>query len=68
VEDVLQDLQRANSGPSKAFATYLEVPSDQRLEYLVKAVLNARMLDTAGWCSYLPVITEAAARIEEGGA
>jgi P4 family phage/plasmid primase-like protien len=68
VEAVLQDLRRENSGPGKAFAVYLEVPSDQRLEYLVKAVLNARQLDPADWHNYLPVVTEAAARIEEGGA
>lgn len=68
VEDVLQDLLRTDSGPGKAFATYLEMPSDQRLEWLVKAVLNARKLDTGEWLRYRPVVLEAAARIEEGGA
>jgi len=63
---VLQDLQREASGPGKAFAAYLEVPSDQRLEWLVKAVLNVRNLDAGDWQSYRPVVLEAAARIEEG--
>jgi putative DNA primase/helicase len=68
VEDVLQELQRADLGPGKAFAYYLEVPSDQRVEWLVKAVLNARKLDPADWQRYRPVILEAAAQLEEGGA
>jgi putative DNA primase/helicase len=67
VDDVLQDLRRADSGPGKAFATYLEMPSDQRLEWLVKAVLTARKLGVGNWQSYRPVVLEAAARIEEGG-
>jgi P4 family phage/plasmid primase-like protien len=66
VEDVLQDLQREDSGPGKAFAAYLKMPSDERLEYLAKAVLHARKLGTAGWQSYRPAVLEAAARIEEG--
>jgi putative DNA primase/helicase len=66
VEDVLENLRREDSGPGKAFAVYLEMPSDQRLEWLVKAILNARKLDAADWQSYQPVVLEAAARIEEG--
>src|SRR5215208_1617503 len=66
VEDVLQILRREDSGPGKAFATYRQMPSDQRLEWLVKAVLNARKLDTADWQSYRPVVLEAATQIEEG--
>jgi hypothetical protein len=66
VQDVLQNLQRENSGPGKALAAYFEMPSDQRLEWLVKAVLNARKLDTADWQSYRPVVLEATAQIEEG--
>ncbi len=67
-EDVEQDLRRERSGPGKAFATYLEMPSDQRLEWLVKAVLTARRLDAGDWQSYKPVVLEAAARLEESGA
>jgi hypothetical protein len=66
VEDVLQNIRREDSGPGKAFATYLDMPSDERLEWLVKAVLNARKLDTAGWQIYRPAVLEAAAQIEEG--
>jgi len=67
-EDVEQDLRRERSGPGKAFATYLALPSDQRLEWLVKAVLTARRLDAGDWQSYRPVVLEAAARLEESGA
>jgi putative DNA primase/helicase len=67
-EDVLHDLRNGRSGPGKAFATYLEMPSDQRLEWLVKAVLAARKLDAGDWQRYKPTVLEATARIEEGGA
>jgi P4 family phage/plasmid primase-like protien len=66
VEDVLQNLRREDSGPGKAFATYRQMPSDQRLEWLVKAVLTARRLDAGDWQNYRPVVLDAAARIEEG--
>jgi putative DNA primase/helicase len=65
VADVLQELRREDSGPPRAYSRYLEMPSDQRLEYLVKAVLVARKLDTAGWEQYKPVVLEASARLEE---
>jgi len=64
-EDVLRDLRRESSGPGKAFATYLEMPSNQRLEWLVKAVLAARNIDTEDWQRYEPVVLKAAAQIEE---
>jgi hypothetical protein len=65
VEDVLQELRREGSGPARAYSHYLEVPSDQRLEYLVRAVLAARKLDPAAWDPYRPVVLEASARLEE---
>src|SRR5829696_1980661 len=61
VEDVLQNLRREDSGPGKAFATYRQMPSDQRLEWLVKAVLTARRLDAGDWQNYRPVVLDAAA-------
>jgi phage/plasmid-associated DNA primase len=68
VEDVLLALQSEGSGPSKMYSHYLEMPSDQRLEYLVKAVLNAEKLDNANWQRYLPVVLEASAQLEGGQA
>jgi len=60
VEDVLRTLRRQNSGPARALDHYHELPSDQRLEYLVKAVLVAKKIDTAGWERYRDVVEEAA--------
>jgi putative DNA primase/helicase len=65
VEDVLGELRREGSGPARAYSHYLEMPSDQRLGYLVKAVLVARKLGTAGWERYRPVVLEASAQLEE---
>ncbi len=64
VDDVLQALQSEGSGPAKVYSHYLEMPSDQRLEYLVKAVLNAEKIDNANWQRYSPVVLEASARLE----
>jgi hypothetical protein len=41
-------IRRAKSGPALALKAYLEKPNGQRLEWLTKAVLTARGLDTAG--------------------
>jgi putative DNA primase/helicase len=63
-EDVQRTLRVEGSGPARAYSRYLEMPSDQRLEHLVKAILYARKLDTAGWERYRPVVLEASAREE----
>ena len=38
------------------------MPSSQRLEYLVKAVLSAKNLETSEWERYQEVVLEASAR------
>jgi len=43
------EMRRSKSGPALALKTYLEKPNEQRLEWLTKAVLRARGLDTANW-------------------
>jgi hypothetical protein len=54
-------LRRKGSGPARTYLHYLEMPSEQRLEYLVKAVLRAKQLDASEWELYRPVVLEAAA-------
>ncbi len=66
VEDVLRELHKPDSGPAKTLAAYRGVPSDQRLEYLTKAVLVAKGMDTAEWQRFRDVVEEAAARLEGG--
>jgi P4 family phage/plasmid primase-like protien len=61
-EDVRKLLRRTGSGPARAYSVYLEMPSDQHLEYLVKAILHAKKLDTSEWELYRPVVLEASAR------
>ena len=53
---------KEGTGPARAYSHYLEMPSDQRLEYLVKAILYAKNLDTDDWERYRPVVLEASAR------
>jgi hypothetical protein len=55
-------LREESSGPARAYSRYLELPSDQRLEHLVKAVLYAKKIDTAQWERYCEVVLEASAR------
>jgi hypothetical protein len=56
-------MRRKDTGPGRAYSTYLELPtSGQRLEYLVKAILRAKKLDTSEWELYRPVVLEASAR------
>jgi hypothetical protein len=40
------------------------MPSDQRLEYLVKAILYAKKLDTSALERYKAVVLEASARVD----
>jgi hypothetical protein len=57
---VLAEFDLPHSGPAKALAHYQELPSDQRFEYLVKAVLDARCVkDTARWRKFAPIVEEA---------
>jgi putative DNA primase/helicase len=62
VEDVLEMMRKEGSGPARAYSVYLDMPSDQRLEYLVKAILNARKIDAGEWERYRPVVLEASAQ------
>ncbi len=60
VEEVGEETRRAGSGPAKALAVYLEKPSEQRLEYLTRAVLHARGLSSEGWERHAGAVGEAA--------
>jgi putative DNA primase/helicase len=64
-KEVKAEIARAGSGSARAYARYLEVPSDQRLEHLVKAVLYSKKIDGADWHRYSPVVLEASAELEE---
>jgi hypothetical protein len=54
-------LRREGSGPARAYSVYLQMPSDQRLEYLIKAILHAKKLDTSEWERYRSIVLEASA-------
>ena len=41
-----------------ALANYAELPSDQRFEYVVRAVLTARGMDPAQWRDYATVVED----------
>jgi phage/plasmid-associated DNA primase len=64
LEDVLRELRKPDSGPAKALTAYYEIPSAQRLEYLVKALLVAKKMDTAEWQRYRDVVEDAVAGLE----
>ena len=64
---MLHELRKPNSGPALALGHYHEIPSDQRLEYLVKAVLVAKKMGAAEWQQYRDVVEEAAAKLEGAG-
>jgi hypothetical protein len=64
VEDVQELLRRKGAAPAEMYSHYLGMPSDQRLEYLVKAVLHAKKLDTSEWERYRPMVLEASAEID----
>jgi P4 family phage/plasmid primase-like protien len=64
VDEVQELLLRKGTGPARAYSHYLEMPNDQRLEYLVKAVLRAKKLDTSAWERYRAVVLEASARVD----
>jgi hypothetical protein len=54
------ETRRSKSGPALALGTYLEKPSDERLEWLTKAVLRELGRDTAGWKAHAAAVKEAA--------
>src|SRR5215211_2988852 len=60
-DDIRGLLRRKESGPGRAYSVYLQMPSDQRLEYLVRAILQAKKLDTSEWERYRAVVLEASA-------
>ena len=57
VEEVLEELRTDGSGPQKTARTYLA--GETRLEYVARAVLFARGMDTEGWKEFAPVVEEA---------
>src|SRR5215203_3280612 len=61
VEEVRALMRRAGTGPQRAYSHYIGMPSDQRLEYLVKAILHAKKLDSSEWERYRSVVLEASA-------
>ena len=61
VEDVRALIRRKDTGPGRAYTHYLGMPSDQRLEYLAKAILSYKELDSSGWERYRSVVLEASA-------
>jgi phage/plasmid-associated DNA primase len=59
VEDVRALIRKTDTGPGRAYSHYLGMPSDQRLEYLVKAILHAKKLGASDWERYRSVVLEA---------
>jgi hypothetical protein len=51
--------RRSKSGPALALGTYLEKPTEERLEWLTKAVLTSRGMDTEGWEQHAGAVREA---------
>ncbi|MCA1729715.1 MAG: hypothetical protein LC751_09995, partial [Actinobacteria bacterium] len=49
VEEISAEVGRTGTGPALALKAYLEKPSSQRLEYLAKAVLVRKGLESADW-------------------
>ncbi len=60
VSDVRGEVSRSKSGPALALKTYLENPTEKRLEYLTCAALTARKMDTVGWRQHAEVVKLAA--------
>jgi hypothetical protein len=56
VSEVGAETSRAKSGPALALGTYLEKPTEERLEWLTKAVLTVRGMDTVGWRQHAEVV------------
>jgi len=60
VSEVGAETSRAKSGPALALGSYLEKPTEERLEWLTKAVLQIRGMDTADWRPHASVVKAAA--------
>lgn len=60
LSEVARELGRAGSGPARALANWLEDPTPTRLEYLTKAVLHAKGMDSAIWEAHVEAVEFAA--------
>jgi hypothetical protein len=60
VTEVGAETSRSKSGPALALKTYLEKPTEERLEWLTKAVLKIRGMDTSDWRLHALAVKEAA--------
>ncbi len=57
---VAAETRRSKSGPALALGGYLEKPTEERLEWLTKAVLQIRGMDTADWEPHAGAVKAAA--------
>ena len=64
VEKVVAELERSGSGPAMALETYRKKPGEERLMYLVKAVLHSRGMGLGEWERHRDTVRQA---IEEVG-
>ncbi|MBA3474387.1 MAG: AAA family ATPase [Rubrobacter sp.] len=60
VSEVAAEMSRSESGPALALGTYLEKPTEERLEWLTKAVLKVRGMDTTDWKRHAEAVRAAA--------
>jgi hypothetical protein len=60
VSEVGAETSRAKSGPALALGSYLEKPTEERLEWLTKAVLKIRGMDRADWEPHAGAVKAAA--------
>jgi AAA domain len=54
------EARRSKSGPALALGTYLEKPTEERLEWLTRAVLTAREIDPEDWRGHAAAVKAAA--------
>jgi hypothetical protein len=67
-EDVIaEEMRRSNSGAAKALGTYLDKPTDDRLQWLTKAVLRAQGMDAGQWRRHAGAVEKAAKRKQTEG-
>jgi hypothetical protein len=64
VDQVAAEMQRSESGPAKALATYLDKPNAERLGWLTCAVLRAKGRGIAGWEQHVAAVEEAASDLD----
>lgn len=60
IAEVGAETSRSESGPALALGTYLEKPTEERLKWLVCAVLTARGMGTDDWEPYATTVKAAA--------